>query len=240
MKIALAQTRPVKGNIAQNIDKHLMMIEAAVSNGAEAIFFPELSITGYEPGLAKVLSISPGDERLNVFQDNSDKTGIIIGVGVPVIQDTGTSISMVIFQPHQPRQLYSKQYLHSDEFPFFISGENISSLMSHSIALAICYEISIPEHSKIAFSNGAKIYIASVAKTAEGMAKANVTLPAMAKDYHIMVLLSNCVGPSDNFISAGQSAAWDDTGELLRQLDNSNEGILIVDTKTKETFQYNL
>lgn len=239
MKIALAQTRPVKGNIAQNIDKHLMMIEAAFSKGAEAIFFPELSITGYEPELAKDLAMSPYEEQLNVFQDKSDKTNMIIGVGIPAIQDTGISISMVIFQPHQSRQLYSKQYLHSDEFPFFVSGENTACLMSHNIALAICYEISIPEHSENAFNSGAKIYIASVAKTAEGMAKANVTLPVMAKDYHMMILLSNCVGPSDNFISAGQSAAWDDTGKLLVQLDNSNEGVLIVDTKTKETLQYN-
>lgn len=144
---------------------------------------------------------------------------------------------MVIFQPNQQRQLYSKKYLHADEEPFFVSGENTSCLMDHNIALAICYEISIAKHAKNAFDSRAKIYIASVAKIEEGMAKANVSLPAMAKDYNMMVLLSNCVGPSDNFLSAGQSAAWDNTGNLLRQLDDSNEGLLIVDTETNQCIQ---
>jgi predicted amidohydrolase len=237
MKIGLAQTRPVKGNISQNIDNHVIMIDAGINNGTEAIFFPELSLTGYEPELVKDLAINIDDDRLKVFQNSSDKAGIIIGVGMPVKQSNGTSISMIIFQPRQPRQLYSKKYLHEDEYPFFVSGENTTCLMNNNIALAICYEISIPEHSKNAFKNGAKIYVASIAKTAEGMAKANVSLSAMAKDHNMMVLLSNCVGASDNFISAGQSAAWDDTGKLLCQLGDSKEGVLIIDTKTKAIIQ---
>ena len=52
MKICAAQTRPVKGNIQQNIENHKKLINLAVVNGADIIIFPELSITGYEPELA--------------------------------------------------------------------------------------------------------------------------------------------------------------------------------------------
>ncbi len=53
MKICVAQTRPVKGDIQGNIENHIKLIDLAVLNGADTIIFPELSITGYEPELAK-------------------------------------------------------------------------------------------------------------------------------------------------------------------------------------------
>jgi predicted amidohydrolase len=49
MKICAAQTRPVRGDIQTNIDNHKKLIDLAVSNGADIIIFPELSLTGYEP-----------------------------------------------------------------------------------------------------------------------------------------------------------------------------------------------
>ena len=49
MKISVAQTKPVKGNIESNIDHHKKIIDLAVSYETDIIVFPELSITGYEP-----------------------------------------------------------------------------------------------------------------------------------------------------------------------------------------------
>ena len=63
MIIAVTQIKPVKGDIESNIDNHIKLIDLAVSNGAGAIFFPELSITGYEPELAKELSTDKDDKR---------------------------------------------------------------------------------------------------------------------------------------------------------------------------------
>lgn len=56
MKIAIAQTRPFKGDISANIETHKKLIELAISYKADTIFFPELSVTGYEPELAKDLA----------------------------------------------------------------------------------------------------------------------------------------------------------------------------------------
>lgn len=46
------------------------------------------------------------------------------------------------------------------------------------------------------------------------------------------VLMSNCVGSCDNFVSAGQSAIWTRDGKLAGQLDNISEGLLFFDTET--------
>ena len=74
----------------------------------------------------------------------------------------------------------------------------------------------------------------SVAKTNTGVEKAIETLSGIAKKYSMTVLLSNSVGPSDNFIAAGKSSIWNNKGSLLAQLDDANEGLLIFDTDSHE------
>ncbi len=233
MKICVGQTKPVKGDIQSNIDNHKKLIDLAVANGANTIIFPELSITGYEPALAKELATAPDDSRFDDFQTISDTWQVTIGIGVPTKNNAGICISMVIFQPQQARQVYSKKYLHPDEEPFFVSGQNSFSLIGNTdIAPAICYELSVPAHSENAYKSGARIYIASVAKTDDGMEKAIEILSGIAKKYSMTVLLSNCVGYCDNFESAGKTSAWNNKGALLGQLDKTHEGIIIVDTDT--------
>jgi predicted amidohydrolase len=234
MKIAVAQTRPVRGNIQRNIEHHIRLVELAAENGAEIIIFPELSVTGYEPSRAKQLATDEGDSRFAVFQQLSDKNEIYIGVGVPTTSEDGIHISLVLFQPDQPPRVNSKMYLHADENPFFIPGSNLPELIINNthIALAICYEISIPEHAEIAYSNGAQIYIASVAKTVKGVEKALHRLSDIARKYGMTVFMSNSVGMCEDGECGGQSSVWDDTGVLLGELNELGEGVLMLDTDT--------
>ena len=237
MKICVAQTRPLKGDIKANIEQHKKLVDFAVNKGAGIIIFPELSLTGYEPELAAVLAITPADSRLNDFQQLSDEGNITIGVGIPTKHDSGICISMIIFRPQKEVITYSKKHLHTDEDPFFTSGENISLLPSITpgVALAICYEISVPEHSEHAYNNGASIYIASVAKSASGVEKAVEQLAAIAKKYSMTVLVSNFIGQCEDYQCGGKSSIWNSEGILTAQLDDATEGILIVDTDTGET-----
>ncbi len=96
---------------------------------ADIIIFPELSLTGYEPSLAKQLATDINDSRFNVLQQLSNERQITIGVGVPTKAATGIHITMVLFGPGKPPQANSKKYLHADEDPFFISGENVPGLI---------------------------------------------------------------------------------------------------------------
>ena len=58
MKICIAQTKAVRGNVQENILNHIDKIERAIAHRADLIIFPELSITGYEPELAKSLAVA--------------------------------------------------------------------------------------------------------------------------------------------------------------------------------------
>jgi predicted amidohydrolase len=236
MKLCVAQARAAKGDIPGNIENHKKIIHLAVSHGADTIIFPELSITGYEPTLARELATTLHDERLNDFQHISDTHGVTIGVGVPLKHDTGVAISMILFQPQKGREVYAKKYLHADEEPFFVSGQSSLSLLGADgdVALAICYELSVPQHVEDAYKCGAQVYLVSAVKSTGGIEKAFERLSEIGTEYGMTVLLSNAVGESDGFECAGHSAIWDNTGALLNHLDANSEGILVFDTDTRD------
>jgi len=237
MKVGIAQTRPITADITRNIQQHKTMIAQAVSSRPDILIFPELSLTGYEPTLAQTLAVDPDDKRLDVFQQLSDTHGLIIGAGIPTRNGDNICISMALFQPGKPRQLYSKKYLHADEEPFFVSGQHGSNRIGEDIALAICYEISVPQHAEEAYTGGAKVYIASVAKFMHGIDKALARLAEIGRSYSMTVLMSNSIGQADGYECAGKSSIWDNKGGLLGQLDDHREGILILDTDTGEVIE---
>ena len=234
MKIGIVQTRPVRGNVAANLADHQQWASLAVERAVDLLVFPELSITAYEPSLAETLAMTPDDARFAGLQRMSDRYGIFLCVGMPIRVETGVQIGMVIFQPDEPRLVYAKQYLHADEHPYFVPGTEqvFLSLDDHKIALALCYELSVPEHSVNAYSHRATIYLASVAKTAAGVEKASEVLSGIACTYTMPALLVNSVGPCEDGICAGGSAVFDNQGELLADLDSEEEGMLIYDTLT--------
>jgi len=236
MKIGIVQFKPLKGNISANSERHLALIEKAGSLNTDAVFFPELSLTGYEPELAKELAISQNDKRLDIFQQKSDVQNITIGLGIPTLTQSGICISMVIFQPEQPRQIYSKQQLHADEFPYFENGHEqlVLTVGNKKISPAICYESLQPDHAAHACELGTDIYLASVAKSQKGISTAYTHYPGIAKQYSIPVLMTNSVGYCDNFLSVGQSAVWSENGLLLAQLNDIEEGVIVFDTDTEK------
>ena len=229
MKVSAAQFHPVSGNIVSNMARHLEFIELAITQDADLIFFSELSITGYEPHLAKSIAYDKSDPRLDIFQQRSDIHNIIIGVGLPILTNSQVQIAMSWFTPKASRQTYAKQQLHNDELPFFVQGDEqiVLRTPTHTLIPAICYESLQESHANNAANLGADIYLASVAKSASGMTKAILHYLTIAKKHSMYVLAANCIGPCDNFVSIGQSAVWNNQGELLVQMDSQSEGLVM-------------
>ncbi|HLZ87561.1 MAG TPA: carbon-nitrogen hydrolase family protein [Puia sp.] len=236
MKIGVVQTRPVKGDVAANLARHQRVASFAIERGVDLLVFPELSLTGYEPELAKELATTKEDERFAGLQRMSDKYGIFIGAGMPIATEEGVQIGMIIFRPDDPRLVYAKQYLHADELPFFVPGKEqvFLSLDDNKIAFSICYELSVPEHSVNAYSHRANIYLSSVAKTVAGVEKALETLSGIACTYSMTALMANAVGPCSDGVCGGGSVVLDDQGEVLAGLDEEGEGMLVYDTGTRK------
>ena len=235
MKICIAQTISKKGKIQENIQNHLQMINRAIKSKVDLIIFPELSITNYEPELAKELSFDIEDERFHPFQQLADNNGVVIGIGLPTKTNKGINISMLIFQANKKSVVYSKQLLHADELPYFVPGKKhlILDIKGNKVAFGICYEALQREHFLNAHQKGTNIYIASVAKPKNGIEKAYKHFPEIAREFNTPILMSNCIGDCDNFKSVGQSAVWNQNGVLTGQLDQEHQGMLIYNTQTE-------
>lgn len=235
MKICLAQTQSEAGNIQENIANHLKFVERAIVYKADLIIFPELSITNYEPQLAKTLATKVEDNLFNPFQKLSNEHGVVICVGMPTNATNGINISLLIFQPNKERDVYSKQLLHQDEEPYFLAGykQTMLTIKATQIALGICYETLQEDHFVNTIQKGVDIYIASVAKSKKGIEEASEFFSKMAKAHGLPIMMVNCIGACDDFVSAGQSVVWNAKGELVSQLDATNQGILIYDFETE-------
>jgi predicted amidohydrolase len=80
-RVAVVQTRPVPGAIDVNVQAHERWIDTAATHGADMVFFPELSLTGYEPKAAERLAVRADDPRLDLFDTLSRELRITIGLG---------------------------------------------------------------------------------------------------------------------------------------------------------------
>ena len=189
MKIGVVQLEPIHGDIEANIARHEQFARLAASYQVEMIVFPELSLVQYDAPYAEHVATTNDDPRLTQLQQVADETNIIICAGIPLKNDNGNTISMLIFQPSQPLQRYDKHYLHDDEKPFFVSGTANPSFptLPSKIAFVVCYELFVPQHAEDAHNRGASVYLASVAKTHSGMERANVRLANISYKYGMSV-----------------------------------------------------
>ena len=235
-KIAIAQTRPIVGPVENNLTQHHLLVELAAREGAGLIVFPELSLTGYEPKAAASLARAPEDACFLTIQALANLNGLSIAVGVPTQGDLMPRISTLVFRPHLEVEVHSKHYLHQDEWPYFEPGGNPLCLLSEApaVALAICYELSVPQHAQDALRAGASVYVASVAKTEQGVNGANERLAKIASEYSIDVMMANCIGAMDGTECVGRSGVWNSEGRQLGHLSSDEAGVAVLDVTTKE------
>ena len=99
IKIAAAQIKPIEQNTHSNIQTHLQMIDLAARQNVELIVFPEMALTGYEREMAKQLSFTEDDVRLNVFKDKAEANKMLIIVGAPIKIDSTLHIGSFKFLP---------------------------------------------------------------------------------------------------------------------------------------------
>jgi predicted amidohydrolase len=234
MRIALAQIKSVSGNLKHNFERHIEAAESALKNKCTLVVFPELSLTNYEPALAKE-TVSASDAFIESFQIFCNNRKINMLVGLPIQLKDGIGIGLTFIQANQTPSTYCKRYLHADELPYFTTGkEEVIWDLEERIAPAICYESTLLVHAAEAAKMKASVYLASVAKSATGIAKVQEHYAGISKQHQWWTLLVNMIGPADNFIGAGGSAVWNTQGNKIACLDDW-EALLWVDTKTEES-----
>ena len=234
MILAAAQTKPTRGNMEANLKDHYRLIELAAQNGAQLIAFPEMSITGYERENAQKLAFKKDDSRLDHLKQLASKNNIIIVAGAPIQIENAMFIGEFVIAPDNSVSIYTKQFLHEGEDDFFQPSFDYNPMITiekQKISFAICADIDNPLHPENACKRATDIYIASIFFTPNGIPNAYRDLQSYAEKHKMNILMSNFSGESWGYPSAGQSAFWNNKGELIGQMNDSDSGLLLVESQ---------
>lgn len=228
LKIAVAQVSSIKGNVVENISTHIQAIKKASEQGVAYIVFPELSLTGYEPSVAKDLAFSDDDARLQPLIDAAIRYNITLAVGAPLLAEELPNIGLIIIFPSGTVERYAKIYLHAGEEQYFNEGRDhhYLSINDTIIANAICADTNNPKHANNCFEFGAEVYIAGVMITEPGYQPDSTTLRNYAKKYNILVAIANHHQTTGGYKAIGKSAIWTSTG-LLAQAGETDNALVV-------------
>jgi predicted amidohydrolase len=215
--VAVAQTIPSPNDLARSVDDHVRLAVRAAELGAGVVLFPELSLTGYRRDLTAADALAPADDRLRPLHAVADTRDLLVIAGAPVLSPRGLHIGALCFTPHRAAAVSLKRFLHDGEERAFTPGQSGPPLpvAGQVVCVAICADITHPEHARDAADQGATIYAASCFLTPAGYAADTTLLERYACEHGMAVLMANYGAPSGEWPSAGRSAIWSRDGALL-------------------------
>ena len=228
--LAAAQFHSERGQLARNLEGHLTFMRHAAEQGAEYLLFPELSLTGYEPDIARELAVAPEDDRLEPIRSLAMQLNLATTVGIPLKGPNGTvHIGALTFTAQGEVIVYAKQYLHLGEEVVFSAGSKdcFLPLGQQRIGLCVCADFSRPEHVQRMASGKAWVYAASVLISPGGYEKDAALLQGHARRHGLPVLMANHGGPTGGWESAGRSGLWDEEGVWVGGLEDAGNGLVI-------------
>ena len=230
VRIAAAQTASVRGDIAANVAGHARFVRAAGDLGVQLAVFPELSLTGYEPAIARTVTLAPDDARLDPLRRLAVEFGMAVVAGAPVASPDGKCrLAAFALLPDGAVSIYTKQHLHPGEEAFFDpgAGGDLMQIAGETVALAICADTTFPEHAADAAARGASLYAAGVLVSEKGYAADTRLLEQYARRHKMNVLMANHAAPTGGWIPAGKSAVWCAGGRRVVAAEGTEEALVV-------------
>ena len=249
--IALAQTSPILGDISRNVEQHCETVERALQQGAEAICFPELSLTGYTlRDLNFELALDPATSPLlKPLRDLSKKITIICG-GVESDQSGAVFNAAFCFERGghlaTHRKIYPPTYGLFEEMRYFSRGMSLRAFDSEvlgRIGMLVCEDLWHPALPYLLAQDGAQMIFvptASPTQLATGEAAAASAAPVnydVNREHHaayarllgLYVACVNRVGVEDGVSFWGGSELVSPSGETRKRAKFFEEDLVITE-----------
>lgn len=228
LTLAVAQSLPIPGDLGESVRSHLRLASLAAEHGARLVLFPELSLTGYNRGLTLTDAVADSDPGLRPLQVLADTRNLLIVAGAPIALRDRLHIGALSFVPGSGVRTYLKEFLHEGEEVAFAPGPggDALTLEDEVVGMAICADITHPEHARAAANRGATIYATSCFITEPGYQADTDLLRQYAREHRMVVLMANYGAPSGGWGSAGRSAIWSESGELLACAPSAGEALI--------------
>lgn len=230
MKVALAQTNIVWENKSANRTRAIEYIVQAADLGAQAVFFPEMSLTGFS--MNTKITAEEDNVTVDNFCEIATKYNIVIGIGwVKKGKRLAENHYSVINNYGEVISDYSKihPFSYADEDKYFDSGNKITyfKLGDYTWSNYICYDLRFPEIFQIA-SETAEVILVPANWPQTRIEHWKSLLRARAIENQCYILAVNCVGNINNITYSGYSCGISPNGEILDALEEKT-GVIIID-----------
>ncbi|NTU54522.1 MAG: acyltransferase [Chlorobiaceae bacterium] len=230
-RLRIVQSDCTLANFDENLERHIRAIEQAIRDGADAVAFPELSLTGYNvQDAAQDMAMHIDDRRLDPLRELSHNICIVCG-GIELSDDYGVYNSAFMFEDGVGRSVHRKIYLPTygmfEELRYFSAGRQIETVTSRrlgKIGVAICedfWHVSVPY---LLAHQGAKLLLvlmSSPLRLSPGQG-----VPAIVSQWQTIASTSaflfscyvaciNRVGSEDSFTYWGNSTVTSPDGSIV-------------------------
>ncbi len=230
IKVALVQTQIIWEDKAQNFAIAQKWIREAVDKKAEAVFFPEMSFTGFS--MNTDATKEDNEQTIQYMKARAQQYHISIGFGW--VKDCGQECGKcenhytVVDSAGNVLSDYAKIH------PFSYAGEDVKfqggSKTAHFVfkgipwSSLICYDLRFPEIFQ-AVSEKAHVIIVPANWPAKRSVHWKTLLRARAIENQVYILAVNCVGDIGEISYSGDSCIIDPDGCVKSCLSGS-EGII--------------
>ncbi|WP_030757633.1 MULTISPECIES: carbon-nitrogen hydrolase family protein [unclassified Streptomyces] len=236
MKIAAAQLTCTPADVRANVARAADLAVRAREEGAGLVVFPELALTGYEPG---ALAADPGlwtaadDPRLDPLRAAGIATAV--NVALPTGGPRPAVATLVHDADGAHVTTYAKQHLYRQEHEFFEPGEGDGRFELGGIrfSLGICFDNHFPELPGRGAADGCRVHLASsLYGTGDGIHERATVYPGIAREHGLYVVLANHVGPAGPWTGCGRSAVWAPGGALVAEADDRTPSVVTASIAT--------
>jgi NAD+ synthase (glutamine-hydrolysing) len=254
MRIALAQLNPTVGDLTGNVDRMTRASREAAARGAEAVVFPELSITGYPPrDLVEKPSFLDSSEREleRLARETADlDLSVICGYVARSQAETGKrALNSAALIEHgavvfRQSKMLLPNYDVFDEARYFRPAERelLCTVRGAPVALTICedawndrryWKERLYQRDPVEelFGVGAEMMIcinASPYNMGKRAMRSNI-YRAAARRYSKPVVYVNQVGGNDQLVFDGTSFAMNSAGEVIAEACSFDEDLVLCD-----------
>lgn len=165
LQVACLQFAPVLGEAEENLEVTVALIEEAVASGSELIVLPELALSGYgfrdREHAAELSEEIPSGRGVQAWRELARRHRVwLVGGLAEEASDGVYDSSVLIDREGDVRSVYRKMHLWSRENLWFDPGKEVGAVVDlpfGRLAMAICFDLWIPELFRWYGSNGAEI-----------------------------------------------------------------------------------
>lgn len=240
MRVAAVQMLPAIGDFEGNLERIEQFIEMAVSEGAEVVVFPELTISGYtwDEAILKRGALFFSEVAKKKLLKLSREGQILIAVGTPRIVLGKLRNSLVIFKKKKELLFYDKTHLFRGEKNVFEPGEYFLVFSYRGVVFGtlICYEIGFPEISRILTFKGSKVILSAFAFGKARGYTYDVATRSRAVENGVFLVASSMCG--EGFVEfVGRTRIVGPNGKVMNEIE-SGEGLICEDLDLDAVYHY--